>query len=181
MPSLKSRHHHQYPASRQIVLNFTCNRTQNNTSEQNSGEKKSIRNEETCFQLPVVFPSRFFIGQWISLSLGCTSCEMGIIMSSVSSVAQSCPTLCDAMDYITPGFPVHHPLLELVQTHVHRVTDAIEPSHPLSSPFPALNLSQHQHLFHISVWKYSVANTLKYYFFSSLLEIMQLSNLCIRS
>ena len=98
-----------------------------------------------------------------------------------SSVTQSCATLCYPMDCSTPGFPVHHPLLELVQTHVHRVTDAIEPSHPLSSPFPALNLSQHQHLFHISVWKYSVANTLKYYFFSSLLEIMQLSNLCIRS
>ena len=54
-------------------------------------------------------------------------------MSSVqfSSVAQSCPTLCDPMHCSTPGFPVHHHLLEFTQTHVHRVSDAIQPSHPL--------------------------------------------------
>ena len=63
-------------------------------------------------------------------------------------VAQSCPTLCDPMDFSTPGFPVHFHLLELAQTHVHWVTDAIQPSHPLLSPsLPALNLSQHQGLF----------------------------------
>ena len=63
-----------------------------------------------------------------------------------SSVTQSCPTLCDPMN--TPGLPVHHQLPEYTQTHVHRVGDAIQPSHPLSSPFPpALNLSQHQGLF----------------------------------
>ena len=50
---------------------------------------------------------------------------------SVSSVAQSCPTLCDPMDCSTPGFPVHHQLPELAQTHVHRVGDAIQPSHPV--------------------------------------------------
>ena len=62
------------------------------------------------------------------------------------SVAQSC--LCDPMDCSTPGLPVHHQLLELAQTHVHRVGDAIQPSHPLSSPsLPPLNLSQHQDLF----------------------------------
>ena len=54
-----------------------------------------------------------------------------------SSVAQSCPTLCDPMDCSTPGFPVHHQLPELIQTHVHRVGDATQPSHPLSSPSPA--------------------------------------------
>ena len=53
-----------------------------------------------------------------------------------SSVAQSCPTLCDAMNHSMPGLPVHHQLPEPTQTHVHRVTDAIYPSHPLSSPFP---------------------------------------------
>ena len=63
------------------------------------------------------------------------------------SVVQSCPTLRDSMDCSTPGFPVHHQLLELTQTHVHRVSDAIQPSHPLSSPSPAFNLSQHQGLF----------------------------------
>ena len=64
--------------------------------------------------------------------------------SQFSLVAQSCPTLCDPMDCSTPGFPVHHQLLELFQAHVHRVGDAIQPSHPLSSPSPVFNLSQHQ-------------------------------------
>ena len=65
-----------------------------------------------------------------------------------SSVAQSCQTLCDPMNCSTPGFPVLHQLLELVQAHVHWVGDAIQPSHPLSSPSPpAFNLSQHQGLF----------------------------------
>ena len=64
-----------------------------------------------------------------------------------SSLTQSCPTLCDPMDCSTPGFPVHHQLLELTQTHVHHVGDAIQPSHPLSSPSPpTFNLSQHQDL-----------------------------------
>ena len=56
-------------------------------------------------------------------------------MHSVSSVTQLSPTLCDSMGCSTPGFPVHHQLPELAQTHVHRVGDAIKPSHPLSSPF----------------------------------------------
>ena len=65
-----------------------------------------------------------------------------------SSVTQLCPTLCDPMDCSTPGFPVHHQLPELAQTPVHRVGDAIWPSHPLSSPSPpTFNLSQHQGLF----------------------------------
>ena len=62
-----------------------------------------------------------------------------------SSVAQSCPTLCHTMDCSTPGFPVHHQLQELTQTHVYRVGDAIQPSHPLSFPSPpAFNLSHHR-------------------------------------
>ena len=64
-----------------------------------------------------------------------------------SSLARSYPTLCDHMDCNTPGFRVHHQLLELAKTHVHRVRDAIQPSHPLLSPSPAFNLSQHQGLF----------------------------------
>ena len=65
-----------------------------------------------------------------------------------SSVTQSCLTLCDPMDCSMPGFPVHHQLLELAQTHVYQVSDAIQPSHPLSaSSPPAFNLSQHQGLF----------------------------------
>ena len=65
-----------------------------------------------------------------------------------SSVAQLCLTRYDPMNRSMPGLPVHHQLLEFTQTHVHRVGDAIQPSHPLSSPSPpALNLSQHQGLF----------------------------------
>ena len=70
------------------------------------------------------------------------------LLIQFSSVAQSCPTLCNPMDRSTPGFPVHHQLQESTQTHVHWVGYAIQHSHPLSSPSPpALNLSQHQGLF----------------------------------
>ena len=65
-----------------------------------------------------------------------------------SSVAQSCPTLCNPMDCSKLGFPVHHQLPELPPTLIHRVNDAIQPSHPLLSPSPpAFNLSRHQGLF----------------------------------
>ena len=65
-----------------------------------------------------------------------------------SSVAQSCSTLCDPMNRSTPSLPVHHKLPEFTQTHVHQVGDAIQPSHPLSSPsLPAPSPSQHQGLF----------------------------------
>ena len=69
-------------------------------------------------------------------------------LNQFSSVAQSCLTLCDPMNHSTPGLPVHHRLLEFTQTHAHQVGDAIQPSHPLSSPSrPAPNPSQHQGLF----------------------------------
>ena len=81
-----------------------------------------------------------------------------------NSVAQLCLTLCDPMDWSTPGFPVHHQLPELTQTYVHRVGDAIQPSHPLSSPSPpAFNLSQHQGLFQ---WVSSSIRSPKYWSFS---------------
>ena len=77
-----------------------------------------------------------------------TTWEVPNILDQVSSVAQSCLTLCDPMNRSTPGLPVHHLLPESTQTHVHRVGDAIQPSHPLLSPSsPTLNLSQHQSLF----------------------------------
>ena len=80
-----------------------------------------------------------------------------------SSVAQSCPTLCDPMDYSTPGLPVYHQLPELTQTHVHWASDAIQPSHPLSSPSPpALNLSQHQGLFQGGSSSLQVAKVLEF-------------------
>ena len=71
-----------------------------------------------------------------------------LLKPQFSSVAQSCPTLCDPMNRSMPGLPVHHHLPEFSQTHVHRVHDAIQPSHPRSSPSPpAPNPSQHQSLF----------------------------------
>ena len=66
---------------------------------------------------------------------------------AVSSVTQSCPTIWDPMDCSQPSFPVHHQLLEFVQTHVHQVSDAIQPSYPLSPSPPVFNLFQHQGLF----------------------------------
>ena len=80
-----------------------------------------------------------------------------------SSVTQSYPTLCDPMDYSMPGLPVHHQLPQLTQTYVHWVTDGIQPSHPLSSPFPsAFNLIQHQDLFKWFSSLHKVAKVLEF-------------------
>ena len=79
-----------------------------------------------------------------------------------SSVSQLCLTLCDPMDCSTPGFPDCHQLPELTQTHVHRVGDAIQPSHPLSSPSPAFNLSQHQGLIQWVSSSHEVAKVLEF-------------------
>ena len=80
----------------------------------------------------------------------------------VSSVTQSCLILCDPMNRSTPGLPVHHQLPEFTQTHVHAVSDAIQPSHPLSSPSPpAPNPSQHQSLFQWVNSSHEVAKVLE--------------------
>ena len=80
-----------------------------------------------------------------------------------SSVAQSCPSLWDPMNHSTPGLPVHHQLLEFTQTQVYRVGDAIQPSHPLSSPSPpAPNPSQHQGLFQWVNSSHQVAQVLEF-------------------
>ena len=77
-----------------------------------------------------------------------TGCHQGEGSVQFSSVTQSCPTLCDPMNLSTPGLPVHHQLPEITQTHVHQVSNAIQPSHPLSSPSPpAPNLSQEEDRF----------------------------------
>ena len=89
--------------------------------------------------MPHIFCLSAYLVQFV---LFCTSLEL-----QFSSVAQSCPNLCDPMDCSIPSFAVHHQLSELAQTHVHRVSDAIQPSHPLSSPSPpAFSLSKHQGL-----------------------------------
>ena len=83
--------------------------------------------------------------------------------SQFSWVAQSCLTLSNPMDCNIPGFPVHHQLPEIAQTQLHRVSDAIQPSHPLSSPYPpAFNLSHHQGLFQ---WVGSSHQVAKYWSF----------------
>ena len=89
--------------------------------------------------------------------------QLNIRTVQFSSVAQSCPTLCDPMDCSRPGLPVHHQLLELTQTHVHRVGDAIQPSHLVSSPSPPVfNLSQHQGLFKWVSSLHQVAKVLEF-------------------
>ena len=88
-----------------------------------------------------------------------------VVINSVqfSSVAQLCLTLCDPMNHSTPSLPVHHQLPEFTQTHVHRVSDAIQPSHPLSSPSPpAPNPSQHQSLFQRVNSSHEVAKILEF-------------------
>ena len=87
----------------------------------------------------------------------CYNCDQ------IRSVAQSCLTLCDPMNRSTPGLPVHHQLPEFTQTHVHLVSDAIQPSHPLSSPSPpAPNPSQHQSLFQWVNSSHEVAKVLEF-------------------
>ena len=74
--------------------------------------------------------------------------SQGFLCVQFSSITQLCPTLCDPMDCSKSGFPVYHQHLELAQTHVYQVGDAVQPSHPLSTPSPpAFNLSQDQGLF----------------------------------
>ena len=82
--------------------------------------------------------------------------------TAISSVAQMCQTFCDPMDYSTPGFPVHHQFPEVAQTHGHRVSDAIQSSHPLSSPSPVFDLSHHQGLFQRVSSSHQVAKILAF-------------------
>ena len=91
--------------------------------------------------------------------------KINIFSVPFSSVAQSCPALCDSMDYRTSGFLVHHQFPETTQTHVHSTGEAIQQSHPLSSPSPpAFNLSQHQGLFQWVSYSHQVAKALELQF-----------------
>ena len=104
-----------------------------------SFQKILLFNKETNRGFTGEEPDRHHLIQWSEL-----------ISVQFSLVAQSCPTLCDPMNRSTPGLPVYYKLPEFTQTHAHRVGDAIQPSHPLSSPSPAPSPSQHQGLFNES-------------------------------
>ena len=108
----------------------------------------SITNSQSL--LKCRFPATLWMTAWFS-------------SVQFSSVTQSCPTLRDPMSCSMPGLPVHHQLPESIQTHVHRVSDAIQPSHPLLSPSPpALNLSQNQGLFKWVSSSHQVAKVLEF-------------------
>ena len=109
--------------------------------------------------------------QWLCIQVCLTTkstvfdhaCCFKMFLHLFSSVTQLCPTLWDPMDCSTPGLPIHHQLLDFNQIHVHWVSDAIQPSHPLSSPTPpAFNLSQHQGLFQWVSSLHQVAKVLEF-------------------
>ena len=102
-------------------------------------------------------------GYWKRMVLKIVSMSHLCYSVHFSSVTQSCPTLCDPMNHSTPGIPVHHQLPEFTQTHVHRVSDDIQPSHPLSSPSsPVPNPSQHQSIFQWVNSSHEVAKVLEF-------------------
>ena len=110
---------------------------------------------------PILYHSLLLLSS-IFLSIRVFSNE-SVLHIRFSSVAQSCPTLGDPMDCSTPGLHIHHQLLEFTQTHVHWIGGAIQPSHPLSCPFPpAFNLSQHQGLFQGVSSSHQVAKALEF-------------------
>ena len=104
-------------------------------------------------RFPLPPPSNYII--WILLLFSS-------LLVQLSSVAQSYLTFCSPMDCSMSGFPVHHQLPELTQTHVHSIGNAIQPSHPLSSPSPAFSLFQHQGLFKWVSSSYQVAKVLEF-------------------
>ena len=100
---------------------------------------QDLKYDNVCFKPPTVYPTvfsplNFFLSpRRLSCTWYYTSLKSIALSQSVSSVAQSCPTLCDPMNHSTPGLPVHHKLLDFTQTQVHRVSDAIQPSSSFSS------------------------------------------------
>ena len=93
--------------------------------------------------------------EWVAISLS-SGDGVQVLSASVqfSSVAQSCPTLCDPMNRSTPGLPVHHQLPEFTQTHIHRVSDAIQPSHPLPPIPPSIRVFSNESTLHMRWPKY---------------------------
>ena len=123
-------------------LMIFCDNCQKATETLSMGRGTSIAHEilQSHIKIPVASSHGPALGEasWICFQ------EKQDPGGAVVVVAESCLTLCDPMDCSTPGFPVLHCLLEFAQTHVHWVSDAIQPSRPLSPPSPALNLSQEE-------------------------------------
>ena len=109
----------------------------------------------TCWSI-FVFPELDHFN-YVFLNIG----EKYLRILCCCSVTQSCPTLCDPMDWSTAGFPVLHYLSDFAQTHVHWADDVIQPSHPLLPASPAFNFSQHQNLFHLVVSSHQVDKVLE--------------------
>ena len=112
----------------------------------------------------MVFPVVVYCESWTIKKAECQRMfKLPHNCTQFSSVAQSCMTFCDSMNYSLPGLPVHHQFPEFTQTHVHWVGDTIQPSHPLSSPSPpTFNLSQHQGLFKWVISSHQVAKGLEF-------------------
>ena len=108
-------------------------------------------------------PNLFLPHDYDGRENGCLPPELSMLRSDqIRSVAQSCLTFCDPMNRSMPGLPVHHQLPEFTQTHIHWISDAIQPSHPLLSPSPlAPNPSQHQSLFQWVNSSHEVAKVLE--------------------
>ena len=132
-----------------LSLIQACNKYSKNVPWESANQQRAI-------YLDTLFPSTelciinlgFDILSICALEFISIKLSFDMLSVQFSSVAQLCPTFCDPMNRSTPGLPVHHRLPEFTQTHVHRVRDAIQPSHSLSSPSPpAPNPSQHQSLF----------------------------------
>ena len=110
---------------------------------QGAGKDPTVYRIDLLLNTELIWPQMLPFGDSLTMNVW-----LSISSLQFSSVAQLCPILCDPMNRCTPGLPVHHHLPEFTQTHVHQVCDAIQPSHPWSSPSsPAPNPSQHQGLF----------------------------------
>ena len=121
-----------------------------------AGQEATVRNRHGTMDW-------FRIGKEFIKAVHCHPAYLIYMQSQFSSVVQSCLTLCNPMSCSMLGFPVHHQLPELAQTHVHRVGYAIQPSHPLLYPFPpSFNLSQHQGHFQWVSTSHQVAEVMKY-------------------
>ena len=130
-----------------------------------ASQSMEFSRQEYWSRLPFLSPGDF-LNPGIepgSPALQADSLPTELELYQLSSVAQLCPTLCNPMNRSTPGLPVHHQLLDPTQTHVHRVGDASQPSHPLLSPSPpAPNPSQHQGLFQCISSSHEVAKVLEF-------------------